>query len=183
MPPWPREPRVGCFSLGSLHEKTGHDVCARVHPCSVDKPNNRALSGGPVPFTSPPGVVAVWPSHVITSRDSFSAGCLIISQGHHKCQESNSGATRLEVGPRESRAGSWMPLHTSSSPVVQATCQGGLYTPRGLSLEGTPSHAPVGAPCSALAVDMVEERLYPCKWGSAMLRAGDKQLGAVPWPR
>ena len=57
----------------------------------------------------------------------------------------------------------------------------GLYTPRGLSSEGAPSHAPVEAPCSALAVDTVEERLCPCKSGSAMLRAGDKQLGVASW--
>ena len=38
------------------------------------------------------------------------------------------------------------------------------------------------APCSALAVDTAEERLCPCKCGSAMLRAGDKQLRAAPRP-
>ena len=58
----------------------------------------------------------------------------------------------------------------------------GLYTPRGLHSEGALTHAPVEAPCSALAVDTVEERLCPCKCGSAMLRVGDKQLGASPWP-
>lgn len=52
----------------------------------------------------------------------------------------------------------------------------GLYTPRGLSLEGAPSHALVEAPCSALAIDTAEERLCPCKSRSTMLRAGDKQL-------
>ena len=34
------------------------------------------------------------------------------------------GATRLEVGPRESRAGSRVPRYTSPSPTVPATCQG-----------------------------------------------------------
>ena len=58
----------------------------------------------------------------------------------------------------------------------------GLYTPRGLHSEGDLTHAPVEAPCSALAVDTAEERLCPCKCRSAMLRAGDKQLRAAPWP-
>ena len=55
----------------------------------------------------------------------------------------------------------------------------GLYMPRGLHSEGALTHAPVEAPCSALAV---EERLCPCKCGSAMLRASDKQLRAAPRP-
>jgi hypothetical protein len=54
-----------------------------------------------------------------------------------------------------------------------------MYTPRGLHSEGAPSHVPVEVPCSALANDTVEERLCPCKNGSAMLRAGDKQLRVV----
>ena len=40
-------------------------------------------------------------------------------------------------------------------------------------------HAPVEAPCSALAVDTAEERLCPCTSGSTMLHAGDKQLRAA----
>ena len=52
----------------------------------------------------------------------------------------------------------------------------GLYTPRGSSRRGAPSHVPVEAPCSALADDTAEERLCPYTYGSAMLRAGDKQL-------
>ena len=58
----------------------------------------------------------------------------------------------------------------------------GLCRPRGLHSEGALTHAPVEATCSALAVDMVEEQLCPCKCGSATLRAGDKQLRAAPWP-
>ena len=58
----------------------------------------------------------------------------------------------------------------------------GCTHPGGSSRRGSPSHAPVEAPCSALAVDTVEEWLCPCKCGSAMLRAGDKQLRAAPWP-
>ena len=58
----------------------------------------------------------------------------------------------------------------------------GLYTPRGLHSEGPLTHALVEAPCSVLAIDTVEERLCLCKCGSAMLRAGDKQLRAAPWP-
>ena len=64
----------------------------------------------------------------------------------------------------------------------QPRVRAGLYMPRGLHSEGTITHAPVEAPCSALAVDTTEERLCPCKCGSAMLRAGDKQLRAAPWP-
>ena len=66
-------------------------------------------------------------------------------------------------------------LALSCKPRVRA----GLYMPRGLSLEGAPSHAPVEAPCSVLAVDTAEERLCPCKSGSAMLHAGDRQLGVA----
>ena len=69
-------------------------------------------------------------------------------------------------------------LALSYKPRVRA----GLYTPPGLHSEGALTHALVEAPCSALAVDMVEERLCPCKCGNAMLRAGDKQLRAAPWP-
>ena len=58
----------------------------------------------------------------------------------------------------------------------------GLYTPRGLLPEGAPSHVPVEAPCSALADDTAEERLCPYTYGSAMLRAGDKQLRVAPGP-
>ena len=58
----------------------------------------------------------------------------------------------------------------------------GLYTPRGLHSEGALTHAPVEAPCSALAVDTAEERLCPCKCGSAMLRTGDKQLREASRP-
>ena len=36
------------------------------------------------------------------------------------------------------------------------------------------------APCSALAHDTAEERLCPYTYGSAMLRAGDKQLRVAP---
>ena len=134
----PREPRASCFSSGSLHEKTGHGVCARVRPYIIDKSSGCALSGGPAPFTSPPGVIGVWPSHAIASGDSFGAGCLTILQDQYKHPQSRPGAARLEVGPHESRAGSRVPRHTSSSPAVQATCQGGLYTPRGLSAVGSP---------------------------------------------
>ena len=54
--------------------------------------------------------------------------------------------------------------------------------PRGLSSEGSPSYTQLEAPCSMLDIDTAEERLGPCKSGSAMLRAGDKQLGVAPWP-
>ena len=69
-------------------------------------------------------------------------------------------------------------LALSCKPRVRA----GLYTPRGLHSEGALTHAPVEAPCSTLVVDTAEERLCSCKCGSAMLRAGDKQLRAASWP-
>ena len=52
----------------------------------------------------------------------------------------------------------------------------GCTCPGGSSRRGAPSHAPVEAPCSVLADDTAEERLCPYAYGSAMLRAGDKQL-------
>src|SRR3954466_8176143 len=52
----------------------------------------------------------------------------------------------------------------------------GCTRPGGSSRRGAPSHVPVEAPCSALADDTTEERLCPYTYGSAMLRAGDKQL-------
>ena len=101
--------------------------------------------------------------------------------GTYSHQDSRPGATRLEVGPRESRAGSRVPRYTSSSPAVQATCQGGaVHAPGALHSRESPSHAPMEAPCSVLAIDTAEERLCPCTSGSTMLRAGDKQLRAAP---
>ena len=38
--------------------------------------------------------------------------------------------------------------------------------PRGLLLEGAPSHVPVEAPCSTLADDTAEERLCPYTYGA-----------------
>ena len=69
------------------------------------------------------------------------------------------------------------PLALSCKPRVRA----GLYTPRGLLPEGAPSHVPVKAPCFVLADAIYEERLCPCKSGSAMLHAGDKQLRVASW--
>src|SRR3954468_3110615 len=71
------------------------------------------------------------------------------------------GATRLEVGPRESRASSRVPRYTSPSPTVPATCQGGAVHTPGAPPGGPPSHVPVEAPCSTLADDTAEERLCP----------------------
>ena len=50
---------------------------------------------------------------------------LTISQEHTAIKDTRPGATRLEVGPRESSAGSRVRRYTSSNLVVQATCQGG----------------------------------------------------------
>src|SRR4051812_18021408 len=61
------------------------------------------------------------------------------------------GATRLEVGPRESRAGSRVPIYTSPSPTVTDTCQGGAVYAPGALPEGSP---------------------LPRTSGSTMLRAG-----------
>ena len=58
----------------------------------------------------------------------------------------------------------------------------GCTCSEGSSKRGAPSHVPVEAPCSALADDTAEERLCPYTYGSAMLRAGDKQLRAAPRP-
>src|SRR3954466_11437394 len=58
----------------------------------------------------------------------------------------------------------------------------GCTRPGGSSWRGAPSHVPVEAPCSALADDTAEERLCPYTYGSAMLRAGDKQLRVAPGP-
>src|SRR4051812_46344426 len=57
-----------------------------------------------------------------------------------------------------------------------------MYTPRGSSRRGAPSHVPVEAPCSALADDTAEERLCLYTYGSTMLHAGDKQLRVAPGP-
>ena len=70
------------------------------------------------------------------------------------------------------------PLALPCKPRVRA----GLYTPRGFSSEGAPSHEPVEAPCSMLGINTAEERLCPCKSVSAMIRAGDKQLGMASRP-
>src|SRR3954466_6925454 len=59
----------------------------------------------------------------------------------------------------------------------------GCTRPGGSSRRGAPSHVPVEAPCSALADDTAEERLCPYTYGSAMLRAGDKQLRVASRPR
>ena len=64
----------------------------------------------------------------------------------------------------------------------QPHVRAGLYMPQGLVPEGAPSHVPVEAPCSVLADDIAEERLCPYTYGSAMLRAGDKQLRVAPGP-
>ena len=52
----------------------------------------------------------------------------------------------------------------------------GCIRPGGSSRRGAPSHAPVEVPCFALADDTAKERLCPYTYGSAMLRACDKQL-------
>src|SRR3954463_1742190 len=48
------------------------------------------------------------------------------------------GATRLEVGPRESRAGSRVPRYTSPSSTLPATCQGGAVHAPGAPPGGEP---------------------------------------------
>ena len=105
---------------------------------------------------------------------------LIVSQEHTAIEDSRLGATRLEVGPRESRAGSRVPRYTSQPCRASHVSGRGCTRPEGSSRRGRPSHAQVEAPCSALAVDTAEERLCPCTSGSTMLRAGDKQLRAAP---
>ena len=99
--------------------------------------------------------------------------------GTHSHQDSRPGATRLEVGPRESRAGSRVPRYTSQPCPASHVLGRGCTHPGGSSRRGPPSHAQVEAPCFALAIDTAEERLCPCTSGSTMLRAGDKQLRAA----
>ena len=59
--------------------------------------------------------------------------------GTYSHQDSRPGATRLEVGPRESRAGSRVPRYTSPGPTVPATCQGGVVHAPGAPPGGGPS--------------------------------------------
>ena len=102
--------------------------------------------------------------------------------GTYSHQDSRPGATRLEVGPRESRAGSRVPRYTSQPCRASHVSGRGCTRPGGSSRRGAPSHVPVEAPCSVLADDTAEERLCPYTYGSAMLRAGDKQLRVAPGP-
>src|SRR3954465_14725338 len=53
------------------------------------------------------------------------------------------GATCLEVGPCESRAGSRVPRSPHQALPYRPRVRAGLYTPRGLLPEGSPSHVPV----------------------------------------
>ena len=100
--------------------------------------------------------------------------------GTYSHQDSRPGTTRLEVGPRESRAGSRVPRYTSQPCRASHVLGRGCTRPGGSSRRGAPSHAQLEAPCSALADDTAEEWLCPCTSGSTMLRAGDKQLRAAP---
>ena len=100
--------------------------------------------------------------------------------GTYSHQNSRPGATRLEVGPRESRAGSRVPRYTSQPCRASHMSGRGCTRPGAPPGGGPPSHAQVEAPCSVLADDTAEERLCPCTSGSTMLRAGDKQLRAAP---
>ena len=79
--------------------------------------------------------------------------------GTYSHQDSRPGATRLEVGPRESRAGSRVPRHTSSSPAVQATCQGGAV------------HAP-GAPPGGGPHPTHKCKHHAPRWPSTLPRSG-----------
>ena len=102
--------------------------------------------------------------------------------GTYSHQDSRPGATRLEVGPRESRASSRVPRYTSQPCRASHVSGRGCTRPGGSPQREPPSHAQVEAPCSALAIDTAEERLCPCTSGSTMLRAGDKQLRAASRP-
>ena len=59
-------------------------------------------------------------------------------QEHITSKGPEPGTTRLEVGPRESRAGSRVPRYTSSGPTVPATCQGGAVHAPGAPPGGEP---------------------------------------------
>ena len=107
---------------------------------------------------------------------------LTVTQEHTAVEDSRLGATRLEVGPRESRAGSRVPIYTSQPCRASHMSGRGCTRPGGSPQREPPPHAQVEAPCSALTVDTAEERLCPCTSGSTMLHAGDKQLRVAPWP-
>ena len=152
--------RLGTASvLGSIPPASTNPT---IKLCLVDWPRLRHLLGW----------LVFWPSHAISSGDSLGAGCLTISQDCPKCSESNSGATRLEVGPRESRASSQVHIHTSSSPAVQATCQGGVvHAPeaalRGNSLprtSGSPMLRAGGRHCRGVAMPVQEQKHHALHW-------------------
>src|SRR5918994_1497549 len=69
------------------------------------------------------------------------------------------GAPRLEIGPRESRAGSRVPRYTSPSPTVPATCQGGAV------------HAPGAPPGGELPPTYQWKHHAPC-WLMTLPRSG-----------
>src|SRR3954463_11572781 len=82
------------------------------------------------------------PATAKTSSRVGTRGCRVpasnqILQGHISRYGPVPGATRLEVGPRESGAGSRVPRYTSPSPTVPATCQGGAVHAPGLLPEGS----------------------------------------------
>jgi hypothetical protein len=119
--------------------------------CLAGRPRSRHLLGSLVfglLMRSP------WEIH---SAQVATTSCMILAG----TLKTNSGATRLEVGPRESRAGSRVPIYTSFCPAVQATCQDGAV------------HAPEFLP---------EGNSHPRTSGSPMLRAGGRHGRGAAMP-
>ena len=143
-----------------------------VHVHSVITTYESGSPHGLAPFKSPHRIIGVWPSPTIPSDDSINAGYLTILQGLHKHSKTNSGTTRLEVGPREARTGSRVPIHTSSSPVVQATCQDGAVHAPESPLRGSTHPRTSGSPMlhvggrhgRVAAMPMQERKHHAPRW-------------------
>src|SRR3954471_13259731 len=117
-----------------LHVKGGRLSIATQGSYWLSSPHPLVLS-----TASQPGI----PATAETSSRAGTRGRRVpasnpILQGHTSRYDPVPGATRLEVGPRESRAGSRVPRYTSPSPTVPATCQGRAVHATGACPGGEP---------------------------------------------
>ena len=118
------------------------------------------------------------PSHAQVEAQCSALAVNTAEEGLWPCTR---GSTMLRAGDKQLRAASRPYQSQGAQSSVSAMCQGGAVHAPGAPPGGEPpSHVPVEAPCSALADDTAEEWLCQCISGSAMLRAGDKQLRATP---
>src|SRR3954463_5760122 len=104
------------------------------------------------------------PATAETSSRAGTRGCRVpasnqILQGHISRHGPVPGATRLEVGPRESRASSRVPRYTSPSSIVPAMCQGGAV------------HAP-GAPPGGEPPPTYQWKHHAPRWLTTLPRSG-----------